>query len=169
MQVFGPVLHEVASPESLNTSVKDFYFSIVKHSKTPEQLAAFQGSWVDVRDLADAHVKAIEVPNAGGQRFIISSGNFIWQDWCTCILALYFSSKFLKHRFFPFVAVDAVNELAIPGITAPTGTPGAGKVLQHKQIYNTTKSRTVLGVQYKDKPSTAKDSLANFKERGWAA
>ena len=82
MQVFGPILHEIPSPSELNTSSKDWFDAVVKHTKTPEQLAAFQGSWVDVRDISLAHVKAIEVPEAGGNRFIISSGNFVWQDWC---------------------------------------------------------------------------------------
>lgn len=39
----------------------------------------FQGSWVDARDIAQAHIKAIEVPEAGGDRFIISAGNFVWR------------------------------------------------------------------------------------------
>lgn len=32
--------------------------------------------WVDVRDLALAHVKAMEIPDAGGKRFFITSGYF---------------------------------------------------------------------------------------------
>lgn len=32
--------------------------------------------WVDVRDVALAHVRAIEVPEAGGQRFFVVSGQF---------------------------------------------------------------------------------------------
>ena len=32
--------------------------------------------WIDVRDLAMAHVKAIETPAAGGKRFFVTSGYF---------------------------------------------------------------------------------------------
>lgn len=32
--------------------------------------------WVDVRDVALAHVRAIEVPEAGGQRFFVTAGHF---------------------------------------------------------------------------------------------
>ena len=85
-QVFGPVLHEVSSPDALNTSAKDWYDTIIKQSKTPQQVTAFQGSWIDVRDVALAHILSLEKPSAGGQRFIITSGNFVWQDWCKCHL-----------------------------------------------------------------------------------
>lgn len=81
-QVFGPVLHEVSAPSELNTSSKDWFMAVFKNAKAPEFLATFQNSWVDARDISIAHVKAIEIPEAGGNRFIISSGNFVWQDWC---------------------------------------------------------------------------------------
>jgi len=142
--VFGPILHEIHSPDELNTSVKDFYNSIIKHSKTPEQLAAFQGSWVDVRDVAHAHILSLQVEAAGGNRFIIAGGNFIWQDW-----------------------FDVVNQLSIPGVEAPEGTHGAGKTFKFEQIYDTTKSKTVLGLKYHDQQTTAKDSVEDFKNRGW--
>ena len=37
--------------------------------------------YVDVRDIAQAHILAIQTPAAGEQRFIISSGPFKWQDF----------------------------------------------------------------------------------------
>ena len=37
--------------------------------------------FVDVRDIAQAHTLAIQTPAAGGQRFIISSGPYKWQDF----------------------------------------------------------------------------------------
>ncbi len=94
--VYGPTIHEVASADELNTSVKDFYLAIFKHAKTPEQVAAFQGSWVDVQDVSQGHVKAIQKEEAGGRRFILTSGNFIWQDWCTSTLYIY--AKLFKRR-----------------------------------------------------------------------
>jgi nucleoside-diphosphate-sugar epimerase len=39
------------------------------------ETAATQGSsWIDVRDLAIAHVKAIENEEAGGERIIVAQG-----------------------------------------------------------------------------------------------
>jgi hypothetical protein len=52
--------------------------------------AAGGGCWVDVRDLALAHVRALQKEEAGGERIIITAGAFAWQDWRAC-----FSSSFL--------------------------------------------------------------------------
>lgn len=39
-------------------------------------------AWVDVRDVSEAHVLALEVPAAGGERIIVSGGSpFVWQDF----------------------------------------------------------------------------------------
>lgn len=81
-QVFGPVLHTVSSPAHLNTSVKEFYDAVIAHTKSAAVLSTFQGSWIDVRDVAEAHVRALEREEAGGLRFIIAAGTFVWQDWC---------------------------------------------------------------------------------------
>jgi len=75
--VYGPTIHEVADADALNTSIKDYYQAVFKHANS-----SVEGSWVDVRDLSEGHVKAIQVEEAGGHRFILTSGNFVWQDWC---------------------------------------------------------------------------------------
>lgn len=41
-----------------------------------EFLAKTGSSWIDVRDLAEAHVLALENQEAGGERIIISGGKF---------------------------------------------------------------------------------------------
>ena len=81
----GPILHEVSDPSALNTSVKDFYDAVVAHTKTAEQLAAFQSPWVDVRDVSLGHIRAFEHEEVAGRRFILESGNFVWQDCCKYI------------------------------------------------------------------------------------
>ncbi|KAH8114298.1 hypothetical protein DFH11DRAFT_1508933, partial [Phellopilus nigrolimitatus] len=82
--LFGPILHEVALPAALNSSVALFYEAILMQKKTPEELAKVQVLWVNVHDVSLGHVRALEVPAAGGQRFILTASVFIWQDWCTC-------------------------------------------------------------------------------------
>lgn len=37
--------------------------------------------WIDVRDLAQAHVLAIQKQEAGGERIIVSEGPYKWQDF----------------------------------------------------------------------------------------
>ncbi|KAF7437550.1 methylglyoxal reductase (NADPH-dependent) gre2 [Pleurotus ostreatus] len=84
--VFGPVIHDVASCDTLNTSSSD----LLKVLPTPstslsamssETLTPTGSCWIDVRDLAEGHAKALEVPDAGGERIIISAGPYVWQDW----------------------------------------------------------------------------------------
>lgn len=65
--------------------------------------------------------------------------------------------------------VDAANEAAVSGFTIPKGTPGAGTGVKHKMVYISTKSINILGMQYRNKVTTAKDSLENFKELGFTA
>ena len=137
------MLHEISSPEGLNTSNHIFYESVLSGKKRPEELEAFQGEWVDVRDVSYAHVRAIEVPEAGGNRFITSSEGFIWQDWCTPLFSPSFS-----HMTYHGCIVDAVNGLKLPGISAAVGTPGRSKTIKWNIKYNHSKADTILGTSY---------------------
>ncbi|KAJ8703506.1 hypothetical protein PTI98_002124 [Pleurotus ostreatus] len=66
-----------------------------------ETLTPTGSCWIDVRDLAEGHAKALEVPDAGGERIIISAGPYVWQDW----------SK-------PYVEVDVAQGLS-PSVALP--------------------------------------------------
>ncbi len=73
--VFGPIVHYLNSLEALNTSnqrIRNFITGQAK-SEIPDTGTFI---WVDVRDLALAHVKAIEVPQAANKRFFITVGYF---------------------------------------------------------------------------------------------
>jgi hypothetical protein len=37
--------------------------------------------WIDVRDASTAHVRALSVPAAGGERILVCGGSFVWQDF----------------------------------------------------------------------------------------
>ncbi|CAE7215609.1 unnamed protein product [Rhizoctonia solani] len=137
--VFGPILHQVSSPESLNTSVAMLYK--VLHTKESdlgkETLLTSNMNFVDVRDVALAHVRALEVPEAGGQRFIASGGTLCWQD--------------------------ALDVLQPPN---PRGTPGSGKGLVHSR-YDASKATKVLGINFKGLEETVRDTEEGLKQRGW--
>ncbi|KAJ3480071.1 hypothetical protein NLI96_g8612 [Meripilus lineatus] len=67
---FGPVVHPVSKPSELNLSSSIFWEVVSGADPLPNHgLAAF----VDVRDVALAHVEALFRPEVGGQRFIINS------------------------------------------------------------------------------------------------
>jgi nucleoside-diphosphate-sugar epimerase len=61
-------------------------------------VGAFLGNFADVRTVADAHVKAIQVAEAAGNRFIISAGPFSWQDACKC--------QYIHFPFHPSPVLD---------------------------------------------------------------
>ena len=70
-------MHYLASLDAINTSNERIVACVQGKWKdaVPATGAAF--NWVDVRDVATAHVKAgLEVPEAGGRRLFTTAGRF---------------------------------------------------------------------------------------------
>lgn len=63
---FGPVVHPVTGPDQLNETNAMLW----KLAEGLPLATARVPSWIDVRDLAVAHVEALLRPGAGGRRFI---------------------------------------------------------------------------------------------------
>ncbi|KAJ7813659.1 D-lactaldehyde dehydrogenase [Mycena olivaceomarginata] len=136
--ILGPVIHEVSSPDALNTSARQMHGVFTK----PDAAASGGGCWVDVRDIALAHVLALQKQEAGGERTIISAGAFKWQDWLDAAPAES-KSKYQK------------------------GTPGAGKDAVHPVRYDASKSKRILGMQYRSMEETAEAVVDDYEQRGW--
>jgi nucleoside-diphosphate-sugar epimerase len=59
----------------LNASLRLWYDTVLVEGSKSEESFCKQGlSYVDVRDLAEAHVKSLEAEKAGGERIIVSAG-----------------------------------------------------------------------------------------------
>jgi len=71
--VFGPVVHYLNSLENTNTSNQRI-LGIMQGKQKEKMAPTGNFLWVDVRDIALAHVRAIEVPEAAGKRFFITAG-----------------------------------------------------------------------------------------------
>ncbi|ROW17290.1 hypothetical protein VPNG_01284 [Cytospora leucostoma] len=75
--VYGPVVHHLASLATINTS-NERYVALVqgkwKEAGAIPATGAF--NWVDVRDVAKAHVLAFEKPEAGGHRLFVTEGYY---------------------------------------------------------------------------------------------
>ncbi|KAL4253690.1 NAD(P)-binding domain superfamily protein [Abortiporus biennis] len=141
--VFGPTLHEVGSASSLNTSALDWYESVLEQTGKDDNALATGGScYIDVRDLALAHVYALEKEAAAGNRFIISAGTFKWQDFVNA------ARKYTT-------GVSAGNQSYKPEDAV------------HLIKYDTSKAEKVLGMTYVSLEETTKAILDDFKEKGW--
>lgn len=68
--VFGPIVHPLDSPDSLNQSNK-MLWSVAQgfHPLPPTPVPA----WIDVRDLAEFHVCALLEPTAAMKRYLVSA------------------------------------------------------------------------------------------------
>ncbi|KAG0661671.1 methylglyoxal reductase (NADPH-dependent) gre2 [Rhodotorula mucilaginosa] len=83
--IFGPVIHQVPSPDKLNTSVNNFYQFLVGKKSAEDAQAGF-GSFVDVRDVAKIHVESLLNDKAGNERFLVATTDSSYQP----LLDLYF-------------------------------------------------------------------------------
>ncbi|WZH45492.1 ketoreductase [Fusarium acuminatum] len=124
--VFGPIIHDVVSLEEVNVSahlVRDLITGEYKNEIPESQLSR----WVDVRDSALAHVRAIEVDEAGGKRFFASGGTYSNREVAN-ILWKHFPA--LRHK--------------LPGPEVKSGGYPAAGVSK----CDTELSRKILGVEY---------------------
>lgn len=67
--VYGPIVHPLAKISDLNMSSMDLW-DVASGKDYPEQRVPV---WVDVRDLAQAHVQALITPEASNRRFTIAA------------------------------------------------------------------------------------------------
>ncbi|KUI67090.1 Putative NADPH-dependent methylglyoxal reductase GRP2 [Cytospora mali] len=75
--VFGPVVHHLASLSSINTSNERLVALVQGKWKANDTIPDTGVShWVDVRDVAKAHVLAFEKPELGGHRLFTTAGFF---------------------------------------------------------------------------------------------
>ncbi|CAN8104714.1 unnamed protein product [Discula destructiva] len=84
---FGPIQPHLPSLDAINASnlrVRDLVLGTLRAAPLPPTFPVF--TWVDVRDVALAHVRAMTVPlAAGGQRFYVVGGHFSNWRLAECI------------------------------------------------------------------------------------
>ncbi|KAH6904343.1 D-lactaldehyde dehydrogenase [Coprinopsis sp. MPI-PUGE-AT-0042] len=143
--VFGPSSQELSSKEGLNASMQIYWRHVLSEGQKPREELATGLSWVDVRDLAEGHIVALEKEEAQGQRIVVSAGEFIWQEWVD-----------LASKHAPsFIGGKAVFK----------GYPDLPKV--YRSRFDCTKEKEVLGLKYYSMEETTKVILKEFAERGW--
>uniref|UniRef100_A0A060T4V0 ARAD1B02860p n=1 Tax=Blastobotrys adeninivorans TaxID=409370 RepID=A0A060T4V0_BLAAD len=79
--VFGEILHKINSPDAINTSNKEVYKLLHSEAGSTESHRESRMTYVDVRDVAEAHVIAIEKPEeAAGKRWLCVNGSYDNQE-----------------------------------------------------------------------------------------
>ncbi|KAJ8071085.1 hypothetical protein OCU04_001430 [Sclerotinia nivalis] len=142
--VLGPIVHYLNGLDALNTSNKttrDFL-----QGKCKEEIPA-TGTfiWVDVRDLALAHVKAIEVPEAAGKRIFITEGYFSNKEICEII-----------RKNFP------EYEEELPG----RDVEGGGYPEEGVHKFDNGRAVNVLGLRYRGLEESIVDLVRSLKAVG---
>ncbi|WVQ81865.1 hypothetical protein IAT38_003992 [Cryptococcus sp. DSM 104549] len=140
--VLGEVIHQVEDPSKLNTSVALFW-EWATGKKTEADLPAQSGNWVSVKDVALAHVRALTVPEAAGNRFIVGAGPFAGQDYCDVL-----------HKRFP----------DIPNV--PVGKPGThDEIVKNANVFDGAKATKVLGVKYQTFEETTVEMAESLRAK----
>ncbi|KAL4914696.1 NAD(P)-binding protein [Aspergillus aurantiobrunneus] len=138
--VLGPVVHYLSSLDAINTSnarLSRFVRGFEKEALPPTGTFL----WVDVRDVALAHVRAIEVAEAGAQRFFVTAGLYTNKDIVDIIRDAY---PELEDRLPP---KDAASDL-------PKDVYG----------YDNSKSTQVLGLKYHSLKESVVDTVKTLLE-----
>ncbi|KAI9717258.1 MAG: hypothetical protein M1812_004785 [Candelaria pacifica] len=134
--VYGPNAHAVSNLEHLNTSSADMYRLINGSEKTVPETSFF--AYVDVRDVAEAHRLAYEIPQANGQRYFTTGGNYTYQQIVDII-----------RKEFPEVKDRT-----------PEGHTGASMPDVYK--VSNDKARKELGMTFRSLEETVKDTVKSL-------
>ncbi|KAM0229132.1 hypothetical protein ACHAPO_010162 [Fusarium lateritium] len=139
--IYGPVKYPVKSLDSVNTSNQ--LLADIISGKHKDSLPATQlPLWVDVRDVALAHVKAVQTDEAADKRIFITAGHYSNQD-------LY---RVLRENF-----PDLRNRL--PDEANKGGDPNPAL---DSFGYDITRANTILGIDWIPYEKTVIDSVKSL-------
>ncbi|KZV71663.1 D-lactaldehyde dehydrogenase [Peniophora sp. CONT] len=142
--VYGPPINEVNNPESLGTSQK-MLFDILTGAYSTEQYETTDFQYIDVRDVAEVHVRAAEIEQAGNTRALISREAVYGQDLLD--------------------VANAISPKPYDGI--PVGNPGSTKDKAHAREVSIEQFKRIYGFELHTAEDIISDSIADFKKRGW--
>lgn len=140
---FGPIQRRLPDLDVMNTSnhrIRDMVLGRMREAIEP---TAPVFTWVDVRDVALSHLRAMTIPEAGGQRFYVVGGHFSNKRIADVI-----------RQHFP-----ELEEL-LPPVESVDDMPD--DVYQ----FNNTKSKQILGLVYNSLEKSVVDTVESILEHG---
>lgn len=127
--IFGPPTQS-ASTSTLNTS-SNIIWALIS-GKTPNLPAEGLALWVDVRDVAEAHIRVLDKEGMAGRRVLMSAGEYLLYDvrlslffcflWLNAIYRRSNSSQKSapsSKRVSPPSSVQRAIHAPLPGSTCP--------------------------------------------------
>lgn len=144
--VLGPVVHHLASLSSINTSNERVVKLLQGAWKDEIPGQGPVSLWIDVRDLAKAHVAAFEKPEAGGKRLFTTAGLFSNSE-----IAAIVREKFPEFK-------DKV-----PG---PEVRGGERPALDKSFKWNTEQTDKLLGFEWTSLEKSISDLVDSLKTHG---
>lgn len=133
-------------PENLNTSSK-VWFDLFFNPELFKQDLYFAGNWADVRDIAAAHVKALEKEETANERILVTAGA-------------------VSNQEFIEAAKRAAASLGIKGVQTGIKDYNPANV-NSRVLYSEEKRKKILGIEMTSVDDSVKDAIANFRDRGW--
>ena len=123
------------------------------NGKIPVNLPIHIG-YVDVRDVASAHIKALENPNSDGERIILSNTEMWHKD----------VSKILKEGGYkaPWLTVSVPVAKFLANVVP--ALKGAKRFLGKDMVKNSTKAEDILGISYIDIKKSILDDAKSLTE-----
>jgi nucleoside-diphosphate-sugar epimerase len=106
--------------------------------------------WVDVRDVAEAHVAAFEKPEAASKRFFTVAGFF-----SNKIVAEIIKKNFPQYKN------------ALPNESTPGGDYPEGGIEKGLYSFNNKRSIEVLGLKYNTLEQSIVDTVKSFHAKGF--
>ncbi|KAI0654050.1 NAD-P-binding protein [Cubamyces menziesii] len=144
--VFGPLPDDPPSPKHITSITVKLAWDQLFAMPPPERFLV-DFSYVDVRDVADIHIRALEMEEAAGERFMASPNLCTWQDW-----------------------YDAAHDMDIlPGLSKihPPATSTEEKLPYPRLEYSSEKAKQRLGMVFRPLEVTLRDTVDDFRKRGW--
>ncbi|CAE8611564.1 unnamed protein product [Polarella glacialis] len=133
-------------------------------------MANYLSSFVDVRDVAKAHVEALERPGAAGKRFLVVS-----DSPCMCTTDLgpiaeagcpeYVTQATPKYSSFVFSCLGALSRLPLLGPLVMSEFQR--RACQTQVNFSNSLAKEVLGLQFRPLEETVRDSARSMVEGGY--
>ncbi|KAJ8489564.1 hypothetical protein ONZ51_g2838 [Trametes cubensis] len=142
--VMGPLPRDLSSPSEMGSSPRHLYDQLFAVPAPPRREPRCF-NYVDVHDVVDVHVRALEVEAAGGERILVSSHVCTWQDWLDAAKALGVLPK-----------LDKKDPLA------------EGDYPPHPTSSN-EKAKRLFNMEFKTLPETFKEVYEQWSALGWLA